>query len=405
LLSSSLGARNKSIGILITLDIESDSDKLDIISDRIGANLSKLFESMKIRNLEIRNRIFLSPMCQYAVEAQDGVPTEWQLLHLSSRAVGGFGLIIAEASAVVPEGRISPRCTGIWNDEQAAAWARVNEAIHRYGAKSAIQLAHAGRKASAYWDFSGKSGTVPASEGGWQTVSATDEAFSDFAAPHQLTTEEVAALPATFRAAAHRSIGAGFDAIEIHAAHGYLIHQFLSPITNQRDDQYGGDLQGRAKLLIDIVREVRAEIGEGVPLFVRFSATDYREDGWTPEETAIVAGWCRDAGADLFDISSGGLVTGVKIPTGPGYQVPFAEQVADGLDAADQAAPVTAVGQITDAVQAETILRDSKIQAIMIGRAGLRDPYWPLRAAHELGVEIDYWAPNYGRGKWPVARA
>jgi 2,4-dienoyl-CoA reductase-like NADH-dependent reductase (Old Yellow Enzyme family) len=367
--------------------------------------LSKLFESLKIRNLETRNRIILSPMCQYAIEKQDGVPTEWQHLHLGSRAVGGFGLIIVEASAVSPEGRISPRCTGIWNDEQAAAWARINETIHQFGAKSAIQLAHAGRKASAYWDFAGKTGTVPASEGGWQTVSATDEAFADYAAPTKLTTSEVAALPELFRAAAHRSIGAGFDAIEIHAAHGYLIHQFLSPITNQRDDEYGGDLAGRAKLLLDTVREVRAEIGEGVPLFVRFSATDYREDGWTPEETAIVAGWCREAGADLFDISSGGLVTGVKIPTGPGYQVPFAVTVADGLADQGQAAPVTAVGQITDAVQAETILRDTNIEAVMIGRAGLRDPYWPLRAAHELGVAVDYWPPNYGRGKWPVASA
>lgn len=367
--------------------------------------MSKLFESMKIRNLEIRNRIFLSPMCQYAVVDEDGVPTEWQLLHLGSRAIGGFGLIIVEATSVVPEGRITPRCTGIWNDEQAAAWAKINQTIHSYGAKSAIQLAHAGRKASAYWDFAGQAGTVAIEDGGWQTVSATDKAFANYDAPRQLTTGEVAALPAAFRAAAHRSIGAGFDAIEIHAAHGYLIHQFLSPITNQRDDEYGGDLAGRAKLLVDTVREVRAEIGDAVPLFVRFSATDYREDGWTPEQTAIVAGWCHDAGADLFDISTGGLVTGVKIPSGPGYQVPFAETVAEGLASGNHQVPVTAVGQITDAVQAETILRDAKIDAVMIGRAGLRDPYWPLRAAHELGVEVDYWPNNYGRGKWPVPKS
>jgi 2,4-dienoyl-CoA reductase-like NADH-dependent reductase (Old Yellow Enzyme family) len=359
--------------------------------------MSKLFSPIKLRNLVVRNRVFLAPMCQYAIEAQDGVVGEYHLVHLGSRAMGGFGMIIAEATAVLPEGRISPWCPGIWNDEQAEAWARVNEYIHRFGAKTAIQLAHAGRKASTYREAAGKHGSVPVSEGGWQTVSPGSEAFEGYAEPRSLTEAEVAELPAAFAAAAKRSIAAGFDAVEIHAAHGYLLHQFLSPITNHRTDAYGGSLEGRAKLLIDIVKAIRAEIGEIPPVLVRLSATDYREDGWNTTENAIVSKWAEEAGADLLDISSGGLITGVRIPTGPGYQVAFSETVADAVTV-----PVSAVGQITEAAQAEEILQGQKVEVIMIGRAGLRDPYWPLRAAHELGVEIDYWPINYARGKWPT---
>lgn len=361
--------------------------------------MSKLFSPIKLRDLEIRNRIFLAPMCQYAIDAQDGVVGDYHLVHLGARAMGGFGMVIAEATAVVPEGRISPWCPGIWSDEQASAWSRVTEYMHRFGAKTAIQLAHAGRKASTYRDGYGMHGTVPISEGGWQTVSSGPDAFEGYDAPRELTETEVEQLPLAFAAAAKRAISAGFDAVEIHAAHGYLIHQFLSPITNKRTDSYGGSLEGRAKLLIDIVKAVRAEIGEKPPVLVRLSATDYREDGWTTEENAIVSGWAEAAGADLLDISSGGLITGVKIPTGPGYQVAFSEQVAETIDA-----PVSAVGQITEARQAEEILNSTKVEVIMIGRAGLRDPHWPLRAAHELGVEIDYWPTNYLRGKWPLAR-
>lgn len=360
--------------------------------------MPKLFESMKIRDVEIRNRIFLSPMCQYACEAKDGVVGDYHLVHLGSRAVGGFGMIIAEATGVTPEGRITPWCPGIWNDEQVKAWSKVNEFAHANGAKTGIQLAHAGRKASTYRDFEGIHGTVPISEGGWQTISSTGEAFTGYEAPRELTTAEVAELPSVFARAAKRALQAGFDSVEIHAAHGYLIHQFLSPITNQRSDEFGGSPEARAKLLLDTIGAVRAEVGAGVPVFVRISATDYREDGLDLDATKQISKWAEAAGADLMDISSGGLITGVKIPSGPSYQVPFAEGIADNVEIA-----VTAVGQITTGEQAEKILSEGKVEAVMIGRAALRDPYWPLRAAHELGAEIDYWIPNYNRGKFPKA--
>ena len=357
--------------------------------------MAKLFEPIKIRELEIRNRIFIPAMCQYSCENQDGVIGEWHLVHLGARAVGGAGMIIAEASGVTPEGRISPWCPGIWNYEQVAAWARVNHFIHSQGAKSAIQLAHAGRKGSTYRDWSGK-GSVPIELGGWQTVSSTNVAFEGYEAPRELSTEEVLELIQDFAKAAKNAVLASFDAVEIHAAHGYLIHQFLSPITNHRTDEFGGSLENRARILLEIIKAIRAEVGDMLPIFVRFSATDYREDGWDVEQTTQVAKWCAEIGADLFDISSGGLITGVKIPSGPGYQVPFAEQVAQGVSQ-----PVGAVGQITDAQQAENILQDGDVDIILVGRASLRDPHWALRAAHELNVEVDYWPDQYYRGKFP----
>lgn len=359
--------------------------------------MAKLFEPIKIRDLEIRNRVFIPAMCQYSCENQDGVVNEWHLVHLGARATGGAGMIIAEASGVVPEGRITPWCAGIWNFEQVAAWAPVNQFIHSQGAKSAIQLAHAGRKGSTYRDWAGK-GSVPIEKGGWQTVSATSDAFEGYAAPRELTNAEVQDLVEDFAKAAKNAVLAGFDAVEIHAAHGYLIHQFLSPITNQRTDEFGGPLENRARLLLDVVTAIRAEVGESMPIFVRFSATDYREDGWDVVQTTQVAKWCAEAGADLFDISSGGLITGVKIPTGPGYQVEFAEHVAKEVSQ-----PVGAVGQITDAKQSEKILQDGDVDIILVGRASLRDPYWALRAAHELGVDVDYWPNQYLRGKFPKA--
>lgn len=356
--------------------------------------MSKLFAPLKIRELEIPNRIFIAAMCQYSCENQDGVVNEWHLVHLGSRAIGGAGMIITEATAVTPEGRITPWCTGIWNFEQLAAWGRVNEFIHAHGAKVAIQLAHAGRKASTYREWSGK-GSVPLEKGGWQTVSSGTDAFADYAAPTELSTAQVKELVQDFAEAAKRSVTAGFDAIEIHAAHGYLIHQFLSPITNHRTDEFGGSLENRARFLLEIVKAIRAAVGNSLPLFIRFSATDYREDGWTVEETQQVAAWCAAEGVDLFDISSGGLVTGVTIPSGPGYQVPLAEAIADAVSQ-----PVGAVGQITTGAQAEEILQGGKVEAILIGRASLRDPYWPLRAAHELGEEVA-WPEQYARGKFP----
>jgi 2,4-dienoyl-CoA reductase-like NADH-dependent reductase (Old Yellow Enzyme family) len=355
----------------------------------------KLFEPLQLRGLEIRNRIFIAPMCTYSCEDRDGMPSQWHLVHLGSRAGGGAGLIIAEATAVSPEGRITPWCMGLWNEAQAAAWLQINQFIHTQGAKSAIQLAHAGRKASTYREGAG-SGSVPESDGGWQTISATSAAFAEYAAPRELETQEIKSLAREWADSAKLAVAAGFDAIELHAAHGYLIHQFLSPITNQRVDEYGGSLENRARLLLEILSAVRASIPEDMPVLVRLSATDYRQDGWTVEQCAEVASWCANAGADLFDISSGGLVTGVSIPSGPGYQVPLAEFVADRVEE-----PVAAVGQITDAHQAEAILQGGLVEVISIARASLRDPYWPLRAAHELGVDVDYWPRQSVRGKWP----
>jgi len=357
--------------------------------------MTKLFEPIVIRELEIRNRIFMAPMCQYSCENKDGVPGSWHLVHYGARATGGAGLIIVEATAVSPEGRITPWCTGIWNDEQVKGWTAVNDFAHSQGAKTAIQLAHAGRKASTYRGWSGEN-SVALEDGGWQTVSSTDEPFTGYAAPRALTTEEISGVVADWAKAAKRSIEAGFDAIEIHAAHGYLIHQFLSPITNQRSDEYGGSLENRARLLLEIVIGIRAAIGEDVPLLIRFSATDYKADGWDEEQTAQVARWTADAGADLFDISTGGLITGVQIPfTEPGYQVKFAEFVAQKVDE-----PVSAVGNIFDGKQAEAILQKGEVEVISIGRAMLRDPYWALRAAHELGVTVPYWQNQDARGKF-----
>lgn len=356
--------------------------------------MTKLFETLTIRDLTVRNRVWVAPMCQYSAEERDGVPTEWHLVHYGARATGGAGLVVVEATAVSPEGRISPWDTGIWSDEQADGWAYIIDFMHSQGAAVGVQLAHAGRKASVYREWSGH-GSVPIDDGGWPSVSATDEAFPGYEAPRMLETAEVSDVVKDFINAARRAQDAGFDVVEIHAAHGYLIHQFLSPLTNTRTDIYGGSLENRARMLLEIVEGIRAEVGEGMPILVRFSATDYVEGGWDEEQTSIVAGWCAEVGADLFDISTGGLVAGVKIPIGPGYQVPIAEFVANRVDE-----PVAVVGQITTGEQAEEILQRGNVDVIMIGRAELRDPMWPLRAAHELGVEVDYWPNQYSRGKF-----
>lgn len=356
--------------------------------------MTKLFSPLHIRSVTARNRAWITPMCMYSCEGRDGVVGDFHLVHYGSFALGGAGVVIVEATAVSPVGRISPWCAGIWNDEQVSAWSRVTAFIRSFGAVPAIQLAHAGRKASTHRDGSG---SLSPSDGGWQTVSSTSEAFTGYAAPRELHTEELRNVVDEFVAGAKNAISAGFEALEIHAAHGYLMHQFLSPITNQRDDEYGGSLENRARLLIETVISIRAAVGDNVPLMIRFSATDYTQGGWDETQTAQVAKWCADAGADLFDISSGGLITGVQIPTGPGYQVPLAEFVAERVEE-----PVSAVGQITTGAQAEAILASGAVEVIMIGRAALRDPQWALRAAHELGVEVQ-WPFQLGRGKFPAA--
>ncbi|TPW70635.1 NADH:flavin oxidoreductase/NADH oxidase [Schumannella sp. 10F1B-5-1] len=353
-----------------------------------------LFDPIRLRSLDIRNRVWVPPMCQYSVVAEDGVPTDWHLVHLGSLARGGAGLVIAEASAVVPEGRISARDTGIWNDEQVPAWRRVTDFIRSQGSASGIQLAHAGRKASVFpeWGVEGR-GTVPAEQGGWTTVAPSAVAFDGYAAPRALELDEIAGVVEAFRAAARRAIDAGFDLVEIHAAHGYLVHQFLSPLANLRDDAYGGSLENRARLLREIVRAVRAEVGDDLPVLVRFSATDWAEGGWDAQQTVEVARWLHDDGADLFDVSSGGLVGGVRIPVGPLYQVGLAEEVAEA------GAPTAAVGLIVTPREAADVVESGRADAVLLGRATLRDPHWALRAAHELGAGLAPWPPQYVRAK------
>jgi 2,4-dienoyl-CoA reductase-like NADH-dependent reductase (Old Yellow Enzyme family) len=358
--------------------------------------MTSLFDPLDLRGVRIRNRIWVPALCQYTVDARDGVPTDWHLVHLGSFARGGAGLIIAEATAVVPEGRISPHDTGIWNDEQVAGWRRVTDFVHTQGAVIGLQLAHAGRKASIYpeWGPLAQKGTMPESEGGWPTVSASDIPFTGYAAPRPLTVPEIAEIVAAFAAGARRAVDAGFDLVEIHAAHGYLVHQFLSPLSNVRDDEYGGSLENRARFLLEIVRAISSELGTDIPVLVRFSATDYADGGWDEHQTANVAAWAREAGADLFDISTGGLVTGVTIPSHPGYQVPFAQYVR-----AQAGVPVNAVGRITDARQAADIVESGQADAVMLGREMMRDPHFALHAAHELGVDVDYWPPQYLRAR------
>jgi len=358
-----------------------------------------LFDPISLRGVSIRNRLWVAPMCQYSVDDRDGVPTDWHLVHLGSMAAGGAGLIVTEASAVSPEGRITDRDTGIWNDTQTTAWARIVDYLHRQGATAGIQLAHAGRKAST-WPAWGtpERGSVPAEQGGWTALGPSAIAFPGYAEPVALDLAGIQTVIADFAAAARRAVTAGFDVLELHAAHGYLLHQFLSPLSNQRTDEFGGSLQNRARLLLRVVEAVRAEVGESVPLLVRFSATDYAVDGWTVDETAVVAGWAAQAGADFFDVSSGGNVTGVQIPLAPGYQVPLARFVKDNA-----AVPVNAVGLITTAGQANDIVASGAADAVMLGREFLRDPHFALRAAHELGVHLDYWPGPYLRATWPEA--
>lgn len=359
-----------------------------------------LFSPINVRGTSIRNRLWVSPMCQYSVEKLDGVPTPWHFAHLGSFARGGAGLVMSEATAVSPEGRISSWDTGLWNGVQQEAWRGIVDFIHSQGAKAAVQLCHAGRKASSYREWSGQ-GTQPVEDGGWEMVAPTALAFDGYAVPRALTEAEIGEIVADFGRAAGRALEAGFDAIELHAAHGYLLHQFLSPLSNRRTDGYGGSLQGRARFLLETVSEVRRVAGESVPLFVRFSATDWAgEEGWNVEDTITTARWAAREGADWFDISTGGLVPNVRIPVGPKYQVGFATRVKEGTGY-----PVNAVGLITTSQDAAQIVETGEADAVMVGREFLRDPHFALRAAHELGVEIDYWPPQYTRGKWRRPRA
>lgn len=352
--------------------------------------MTHLFDPLAIRDITFSNRVFVSPMCEYS--STDGYASDWHFVHLGSRAVGGAGLVLTEATAVVPEGRISPQDLGIWKDEHIEPLARVVRFIHEQGSVAGMQLAHAGRKASTYAPGAGH-GTVPEGEGGWKNVLAPSALrFTDgYPMPRALSIDGIAEIVSAFAAAARRACEAGFRVIEIHAAHGYLIHEFLSPLSNQRTDAYGGSFENRTRILREVVAAVRGAWPEGAPVFVRISATDWIEGGWDIQQSVELARQLKGLGVDLIDCSSGGNVAHAQIPVGPGYQTEFAEQIRR------EAGILTgAVGMITSAVQAEHILATGQADAVIIAREMLRDPYWPLRAARELGQSIS-WPVQYLR--------
>jgi len=350
--------------------------------------MALLFTPLTIRGLTVRNRAWVSPMCQYS--AREGRPGEWHLVHLGSFAKGGAGLVMVEATGVLPEGRITPACTGIWTDEQAADFERIVAFLHSQGATAGIQLAHAGRKASSQIPWLGR-GTVPPEEGGWQTLAPSALAFDGLAEPLAMTLPQIDAVVAAWAAAAHRARRAGFDVVEIHAAHGYLLHEFLSPLSNIRTDEYGGSLENRARLLLRVAAAVRGAWPDDRPVFARVSATDWVAGGWDIEQTVQVARWLAEAGIDLVDTSSGGLSPAQRIPVGPGYQVPLAARIRAEADVL-----TSAVGLILTGEQAERVLQDGAADAVMMGRPMLRDPAWAQHAALDLGVEPP-WPTQYHR--------
>src|SRR3954462_4601361 len=352
--------------------------------------MSSLFEPLTIRDVTFANRVFVSPMCQYSSE--DGYANEWHLVHLGSRAVGGAGLVFTEATAVLPEGRISPQDLGIWDDSHLRMLGQIVKFIHEQGSIAGTQLAHAGRKASTRrpWE---PTGTVPPAEGGRENVVAPSAvAFAEnYPTPHSLTIDGIKQVVEAFAAAARRACQAGFRVIEIHAAHGYLIHEFLSPLSNKRSDDYGGSFENRTRLCREIVAAVRSEWPKELPLFLRISSTDWVDDGWHINDSIKLAGELKQIGVDLIDCSSGGNVPHATIPVGPGYQTHFAERIRR------EAGIMTgAVGMITSPVQAEHIIRTGQADAVIIAREFLRDPYWPLRAAPELDQPIA-WPVQYLR--------
>lgn len=353
--------------------------------------MAKLFSPLTIREITFRNRIAISPMCQYS--AVNGYANNWHLVHLGSRAVGGAGLIIQEATAVVPEGRISPGDLGIWQDSQIAPLTDINRFIKSHGSVPGIQLAHAGRKASTSIPWKG-SGQVPPAEGGWQTVAPSPIPFSPGdSLPEELDSYGIRRVITSFADAAERALAAEYQLIEIHAAHGYLLNQFLSPLTNKRSDNYGGSFENRIRLLVEVTDAIREVWPERLPLFVRISATDWADGGWDIADSVRLAGILKEHGVDLIDCSSGGSVPGAKIPAAPGYQVPFAERIKK-----ESGIMTGAVGLITTALQAEEILGKDQADLILIARASLRDPYFPMNAAKELNAEIQ-WPDQYLRGK------
>lgn len=360
--------------------------------------MASLFSPVSFRAVTLPNRIVVSPMCQYSSE--DGFANDWHLVHLGSRAVGGAGLVFTEATAVTPEGRITPNDLGIWKDDHIPMLARIVDFLHSQGAVAGMQLAHAGRKASMQRPWQGEKLLSP-EEGGWPNVLApSDVPFrADYARPHAMTADGIRAVREAFAAATRRAIKAGFDLIEIHAAHGYLLQEFLSPLSNKRTDEYGGSFENRTRFLVETVDTVRAELREDQPLFVRISATEWTEGGWDIDDSVKLARVLKQHGVDVIDASSGGNVAGATIPTGPSYQVPFAHRIRTETGIA-----TAAVGQITQPAQADSIIRNSEADLVLLAREFLRDPYWGLHAAQALGVETT-WPAQYLRAAQKGAAA
>ena len=351
--------------------------------------MPKLFDTFQLRDVVFGNRIAVSPMCEYS--SHDGFASEWHLVHLGSRAVGGAGLVLTEATAVVPEGRISLGDLGIWSDDHIDFLSRIVRFVHQQGSVAGMQLAHAGRKGSCQKSWQGGE-ALQESEGAWRVVAPSPLPFSDhYPMPAALTQEGINAVVQGFAEASRRATAAGFRVIELHAAHGYLIHQFLSPLSNHRTDEYGGSFENRTRLLREVVAAVRMKWPEKYPLFVRVSATDWQDGGWDVEQTVELSKELARAGVDLIDCSSGGNVAKAIVPLGPGYQTQFADQVRRRAGVA-----TGAVGMITSSVQADHIIRTGQADMVLLARELLRDPYWPLRAARELGYPTP-WPAQYLR--------
>ena len=348
-----------------------------------------LFDPLPLRSLTLAHRVIVSPMCEYS--SVDGFANDWHFVHLGSRAVGGAALVFTEATAVTAEGRISPEDLGIWSDRHVEELQRIVRFIHERGCAAGMQLAHAGRKGSTASPWNGGL-AVPLSAGGWQPIGPTGEAFTDgYPVPHALTTAEIPPIVGAFRDAARRALDAGFDVVEIHGAHGYLIHQFLSPLSNHRTDEYGGTFDNRVRLCLDVVDAVRSVWPEHLPVFTRISTTDWAAGGWDIDEAVELSRRLRDHGVDLVDCSSGGSVANARIPAGPGYQTVFAERIRHEAGVA-----TGTVGFITSPTQADHVIRSGQADCVLIARELLRDPYWPLRAARELGHPIK-WPSQYLR--------
>jgi 2,4-dienoyl-CoA reductase-like NADH-dependent reductase (Old Yellow Enzyme family) len=353
-----------------------------------------LFDSFQIRDIVFRNRIAVSPMCEYSSE--DGFVNDWHLVHLGARAVGGAGTVLTEAIAVVPEGRISPCDLGIWKDAHIEKLARVVHFLREHGAVAGTQLAHAGFKASTDVPWRKTGQPVPVAEGGWRPIySSTSKGFApESIQPEALTREAISLIVKAYTEASRRSLEAGFELIEIHGAHGYLVHQFLSPLVNTRTDEYGGTFENRTRILREIIGAVRKVWPERLPLWLRISASDWTEGGWTIEDSVALARQVKPLGVDLIDAPSGGIVPAAKIPLGPGYQTVFAEQIRK------EAGILTgAVGMITSPEQAQHIIGTGQADIVLLARELLRDPYWPLRAAHALKQTVQ-WPKQYERARY-----